>query len=76
MIGRHNGTSLKVAVFSGNYNYVKDGANQAEDPTDLVSSTTARVSRFAILEQNPTGTPAAWTRAALQTIAFGPKNAI
>jgi glycosyltransferase involved in cell wall biosynthesis len=29
MIGRHNGTSLKVAVFSGNYNYVKDGANQA-----------------------------------------------
>ena len=55
---------------------VKDGANQAEDPTDLVYSTTARVSRFAILERNPTGTPAAWTRAALQTIAFGPKNAI
>lgn len=55
---------------------VKDGVNQAEDTVDLVYDSTAKISRYAVIEQNPTGTPAAWTRAALQTLALGPKNAI
>lgn len=55
---------------------VKDGANQAEDTVDLVFNSTAKVSQYAVIQQNPTGTPAAWTRAVLQTLALGPKNAI
>ncbi len=51
----------------------KDGVNQADDTTDLVFSDTAKISRFAVLEQNPTGTPAAWSIATLKTIEFGPK---
>lgn len=52
---------------------VKDGANEADDTTDLVFDNTAKISRFAILEENPTGTPAPWTVAVLKTIEIGPK---
>lgn len=51
----------------------KDGVNQADDATDLVYTDTAKISRLAILEQNPTGTPAPWSVATLKTIEFGPK---
>ena len=51
---------------------VKDGVNQATDTTDMTYSTTAKISRFAVLEQNPTGTPAAWTVATLKTVELGP----
>jgi hypothetical protein len=52
----------------------KDSSNQADDTTDLVFSDTAKISRLAVLEQNPTGVPAAWTVATLKTIELGPKN--
>lgn len=52
----------------------KDSTNQADDTTDMVFNDTAKISRHALLEQNPTGTPAAWTLAVLKTIEFGPKN--
>lgn len=51
----------------------KDGSNQADDTTDLPYSTTAKVSHQAVIEQNPTGVPAAWTVATLKTIELGPK---
>ncbi|CAK9074220.1 Uncharacterized protein (Fragment), partial [Durusdinium trenchii] len=51
----------------------KDGIDQADDTTDLVYNSTAKASNAAILLQNPTGTPAAWTVADLKTIEFGPK---
>lgn len=51
----------------------KDSTNQADDTTDLIYSDTAKVSRYSVLEQNPTGTPAAWTAAVLKTIELGPK---
>lgn len=53
---------------------VLDGVNQATDGTDLVFNDTLKVSKFAILEQNPTGTPAPWSVAALKTIKMGPNN--
>lgn len=51
----------------------KDGVNQADDTTDMVYNDTSKISRHAILEQNPTGPPAAWTVATLKTIELGPK---
>lgn len=51
----------------------KDSTNQADDTTDMAFTDTAKISRLAILEQNPTGTPAPWTVAVLKTIEFGPK---
>jgi hypothetical protein len=51
----------------------KDSSNQADDTVDMVYNDTAKASRFTVLEQNPTGTPAAWTLAVLKTIEFGPK---
>lgn len=52
---------------------VKDSASQADDSTDLTYTDTAKISRHAIMEQNPTGTPAPWTVATLKTIELGPK---
>ena len=52
----------------------KDSTNQADDTTDMIYTTTGKVSNYAVLEQNPTGTPAAWTLAVLKTIELGPKN--
>lgn len=52
---------------------VADGIDEADDTTDLVFSDTAKISRYALLEQNPTGTPAAWTIADLKTVELGPK---
>jgi len=53
---------------------VKDSTNQADDSVDMVFTTTGKVSNFTIMEQNPTGTPAAWTLAVLKTVEMGPKN--
>lgn len=51
----------------------KDSTNQADDSKSLVFNTTAKESRFTVLEQNPTGTPAPWSVAVLKTIELGPK---
>lgn len=53
---------------------VKDGVNQATDATDLPFTGTAKVSLHAILEENPTGTPAPWTVADLQSIQIGVRH--
>jgi hypothetical protein len=50
---------------------VKDGMDQATDTKDLDFEGSAKVSRFAILEENPTGTPAPWTPASLADIQIG-----
>jgi hypothetical protein len=50
---------------------VRDGSNQATDAKDLDFSGSARTSRFAVLPENPTGTPAPWTVGDLTTIEVG-----
>ncbi len=50
---------------------VRDGADQATDGTDLDFEGSAKVSEVAVMEQNPTGVPAAWSMADLLSIQFG-----
>lgn len=50
---------------------VKDGMDQATDTKDLAFTGSAKVSRFAILVENPTGTPAPWTPADLAAVQLG-----
>ena len=50
---------------------VKDGMDQATDPTDLPFTGSAKASHSVILVENPTGTPGPWTPADLTTIQIG-----
>jgi hypothetical protein len=50
---------------------VRDGSNQETDGTDLPFTGSAKVSRPTVLVENPTGTPAPWTIASLNTIELG-----
>lgn len=53
----------------------RDGVDQATDTKDLPFTGTAKRSDFAILEENPTGTPAPWTIADLTSIEIGVRYA-
>lgn len=54
---------------------VRDGMDQATDSNDLTFSGTAKQSKHAILEENPTGTPAPWTIADLTSAEIGVRYA-
>lgn len=53
---------------------VRDGADQATDSTDLDYTGSAKTSRIAVMEENPTGTPAPWSMADLLSIQFGVRH--
>ncbi len=52
---------------------VRDGMDQATDTKDLDYTGAIKVSRFTVLQENPTGTPAPWTVADLNTVEIGVK---